>query len=80
MGATPDATADLVGTTRYNLAGQTIETRLPAAAAGGTAGDTLTTYYTATGSGNYVSAAQSGLVCSTGPAASRPAVTRCRSR
>jgi RHS repeat-associated protein len=60
---------DLVRTTRYNLAGQTIETRLPEAAAGGTAGDTITSYYTATGTGSCVSASQAGLECSTGPAA-----------
>ena len=68
MGATASAD-DLVRTTRYNLAGQTIETRLPEAAAGGAAGDTVTTYYTATGSGSCVSPAQAGLACSTGPAA-----------
>ncbi len=59
----------LVKTTRYNLSGQTIETRLPAGAAGGTAQSTLTSYYTATGSGGCVSPVWAGLVCSVGPAA-----------
>jgi RHS repeat-associated protein len=37
--------------TKYNPAGQVIETRQPKGAAGGTAGDTQTVYYSATGQG-----------------------------
>jgi RHS repeat-associated protein len=37
--------------TEYNAAGQVIEARQPKGAAGGTAGDTKTIYYSATGSG-----------------------------
>ena len=51
LGASPSA-ADLTTITRYNTAGQTIETRLPADAAGGDARSTLTSYYTATGTGS----------------------------
>jgi hypothetical protein len=59
---------NLTKITRYNAAGQTIETRLPGSA-GGDARSTVTNYYTATGSGSCVSAALAGLVCSSGPAA-----------
>jgi RHS repeat-associated protein len=68
MGATPSG-SDLVKITRYNSAGQVIETRLPAGQSGGDARSTVTTYYTATGTGSCLSAPQAGLLCSTGPTA-----------
>ena len=60
---------DLVTTTRYDNEGRTIETRLPAGPAGGDAHTTLTTYYTATGTGPCANPGEAGLVCQTGPAA-----------
>lgn len=69
MGAGPSS-ADLVKVTRYNAAGQTIETRLPGANPTGTdAHTTVTEYYTATGTGSCVDAGLAGLVCRVGPAA-----------
>jgi RHS repeat-associated protein len=59
---------NLTTITRYNNAGQTIDTRIPGSA-GGDAHSTITGYYTATGTGSCVSAALAGLVCSSGPAA-----------
>ncbi|MET3808736.1 RHS repeat-associated protein [Nakamurella sp. UYEF19] len=67
MSAAPSA-ADLVTTTRHNSAGQVIEQRLPAGN-GSDARSTLTSYYTATGTGTCVSPGLAGLVCSSGPAA-----------
>src|SRR5947209_10436673 len=61
--------ANIVTTTRYDPQGRTIETRMPSNTGGGTAGATLTSYYTATGSGGCVNAAEAGLVCQTQPAA-----------
>jgi RHS repeat-associated protein len=64
------ATPDIVHTTYYDLAGNTVEDRQPAANSTGTdAYTTLTTYYTATGSGGCVNASFTGLACTTGPAA-----------
>jgi RHS repeat-associated protein len=65
---------NLVAKTRYNDAGQVIESRAPMAGVDGSGvGDdahtTDITYYTATGSGACVSAPLAGLLCSTGPAA-----------
>jgi RHS repeat-associated protein len=58
---------------RYNSAGQIIETRLPAGASSNGVGTdaraTVTSYYTPTGSGPCVSVALAGLTCSVGPAA-----------
>ena len=69
MGPAPSS-ADLTTITRYNTAGQTIQTRLPAANAAGTdAHTTNTAYYTATGTGACVSATLAGLTCTVGPAA-----------
>jgi YD repeat-containing protein len=61
--------AGLVTTTRYNTAGQVIETRLPGGAAGGTSQSTVTSYFTATGSGGCVNPAFAGLACTFAPAA-----------
>ncbi|MDT0262980.1 RHS repeat-associated core domain-containing protein [Jatrophihabitans lederbergiae] len=69
MGPSADPSADLVRISRYNQAGQVIESRLPGAAAGGSAGDTVTSYYAPGASGACVSTALAGLLCSTGPAA-----------
>lgn len=60
---------DITTTTRYNPQGQVIESRMPSDPAGGTAGTTLTSYYTATGSGPCVNVAEAGQVCQTAPAA-----------
>lgn len=68
MGAAPSS-ADLTTITRYNSAGQTIETRLPVGSAGGDARSTITTYYTGTGTGPCSSPDLAGLPCTTGPAA-----------
>jgi RHS repeat-associated protein len=68
MGSSPSS-SDLTTTTRYNASGQTIETRLPANLSGGTAQSTLTTYFTATGSGSCVAPQSTGMLCSTSPAA-----------
>jgi YD repeat-containing protein len=68
MGSAPSS-SDLVKITRDNAAGQTIETRLPAATSTGTdPHTTVTTHYTATGTGPCVSPALAGLACSVGPA------------
>jgi RHS repeat-associated protein len=66
--------ANLVTSTRYNSVGQVIESRLPmggvdGSGVGNDAYTTDTSYYTATGTGGCVSAALTGLPCSTGPAA-----------
>jgi RHS repeat-associated protein len=54
----------------YNAAGQVVETRQPKGAAGGTAGDTQTVYYSATGSGECLGAPQyANLPCKVLPAA-----------
>lgn len=66
MGASPSS-ADLTTITRYNSAGQPIERRLPGGTAGGDARSTMTSYYTATGSGPCASPDQAGRVCTTGP-------------
>ena len=42
---------------------------MPSDPGGGTAGSTLTSYYTAAGSGPCVNAAEAGLICKTAPAA-----------
>ncbi|KJE21584.1 RHS repeat-associated core domain [Frankia torreyi] len=61
---------DIVRTTYYNAAGNPVEVRQPKANAGGTdAFTTVTSYFTATGSGGCVNASWTGLPCSTGPAA-----------
>jgi RHS repeat-associated protein len=72
MGASPSG-ADLITKTRYNPAGQTIQTRLPGAGDNGSgvptdARTTATTYYTAGASGTCVSYALAGLPCTIGPA------------
>jgi len=59
---------DLVTNTRYNDAGQTVQSWLPGSN-GNDARSTSTSYYTATGNGPCVSAALAGLTCSTGPTA-----------
>ncbi|MDQ2837803.1 MAG: hypothetical protein M3Y89_10365 [Actinomycetota bacterium] len=59
---------DLVTNTRYNDAGQTVQSWLPASS-GSDARSTSTSYYTATGTGGCVSPALAGLACSTGPTA-----------
>lgn len=66
---------NLLSCTRYNSAGQVIETRSPSgtngspcASPGGDAFSTATTYYTAGTTGTCVSNALAGLLCSTGPA------------
>jgi RHS repeat-associated protein len=59
---------DLVSNSRYNDAGQTVQSWLPAST-GNDARSTSTSYYTATGTGPCVSAALTGLTCSTGPTA-----------
>ncbi|CUU54840.1 RHS repeat-associated core domain-containing protein [Parafrankia irregularis] len=64
------STPDIVRTTYYNAAGNTVESRQPKANAAGTdAFTTVTTYYTATGSGSCVNASRTGLACTSGPAA-----------
>lgn len=68
MGSGPSS-SDLVTATRYDTSGRVIETRLPANPSGGTAQSTVTSYFTATGSGSCVSAKWAGLLCSTMPAA-----------
>lgn len=59
---------DLTSNTRYNDAGQVVQSWLPGST-GSDARSTSTTYYTATGTGSCVSAWMAGLVCSTGPTA-----------
>ena len=59
---------DLVSNTRYNDAGQTVQSWLPGST-GNDARSTSTSYYTATGAGPCVSPALAGLACSTGPTA-----------
>lgn len=68
MGANPSS-ADLVTITRYDSTGRPVETRLPGDATGTGPRTTLTSYYTATGTGSCISPTASGLVCSTSPAA-----------
>ncbi|MCL9760923.1 DNRLRE domain-containing protein [Frankia sp. AiPa1] len=64
------STPDIVRTTYYNAAGNTVESRQPEANAAGTdAFTTVTSYFTATGTGGCVNASWTGLPCSTGPAA-----------
>ena len=74
----PDGSDNTTTTVAYGIPisgssapnGKTIELRLPAASSsGGTAGATITSYYTATGTGPCVSVALAGMLCSTGPAA-----------
>ena len=66
----PGATPDIVKKTRYNPAGQTIETRMPSEPSGGGAGTSLTTYYTAGGTGTCGGKPHwAGLSCQTAPAA-----------
>jgi RHS repeat-associated protein len=60
--------SDLVANTRYNDAGQTVRSWLPAST-GADARSTSTSYYTAAGTGPCVSAALAGLTCTTGPTA-----------
>ncbi len=63
-------TPDIVKTTYYNAAGNVVESRQPKANNTGTdAYTTLTTYYTATGTGSCVNASWTGLACTSGPAA-----------
>ncbi|MGI8665151.1 MAG: RHS repeat-associated core domain-containing protein [Jatrophihabitans sp.] len=59
---------DLVTNSRFNDAGQTTQSWLPASS-GSDAKSTSTTYYTAGASGACVSYALAGLACSTGPTA-----------
>ena len=67
--ASAASSADLVAVTRYDPQGRVIETRLPGGMNGGDARSTLSTYYTATGTGGCVSAHQAGSLCKTAPAA-----------
>ena len=69
VGASASAANDLVTRTRYDANGRTTEQRLPNDANGSTRRTTLTSYYTASGSGSCVDATRVGLVCSTAPAA-----------
>jgi RHS repeat-associated protein len=62
-------TGNLVSITRYDAQGRVIETRMPANTGGGDAHSTLSTYYSATGTGGCVNAAEAGLLCQTAPAA-----------
>ncbi|MEO7259980.1 MAG: RHS repeat-associated core domain-containing protein [Jatrophihabitantaceae bacterium] len=57
---------DLISNTRYNDAGQTVQSWLPGST-GNDARATSTSYYTSTGPGPCVSAALTGLACATGP-------------
>src|SRR5206468_1676305 len=63
-----DGFANLVSTTRYDAQGHVIESRMPSNPAGGGAGTTLRSYYSGSGSGNCVSAAQAGWPCQSAPA------------
>ncbi|WP_243407460.1 DNRLRE domain-containing protein [Frankia canadensis] len=64
------STPDIVRTSYYNAAGNTVESRQPKANSAGTdAFTTVTSYYTATGSGACVNASWTGLACTSGPAA-----------
>ncbi|WP_255648979.1 DNRLRE domain-containing protein [Frankia sp. ArI3] len=64
------STPDIVRTTYYNAAGNVVESRQPkASSSGGDAYTTLTSYFTATGSGSCVNASWTGLACTEGPAA-----------
>lgn len=64
------ATPNIVRTTYYNDSGIPIEVRQPMANSTGTdAYTSVTTYFTATGSGSCVNASWAGLPCTTGPAA-----------
>ncbi|WP_277872761.1 DNRLRE domain-containing protein [Frankia sp. CcI49] len=64
------STPNIVRTTYYNTAGNPVEVWQPKANSTGTdAYTTVTSYYTATGSGSCVNASRTGLACTTGPAA-----------
>ncbi len=64
------STPDIVRTTYYNAAGNTVESRQPKANSAGTdAFTTVTSYFTATGTGGCVNASWTGLACTSGPAA-----------
>jgi RHS repeat-associated protein len=67
----PGATPDIVKQTRYNDAGQVIETRMPSDQTGTGAGTSLTTYYTATPGSTVCDgkAYWAGLACQTKPKA-----------
>ena len=66
----PGATPDIVKKTRYDSAGNVIETRMPSDTGGTGAGTSRTTYYTATGSGTCGAKPYwAGLTCQTFPAA-----------
>ncbi len=66
----PGATPDIVKKTRYNSAGQTIETRMPSDPTGVGAGTSRTTYYTAGGAAPCGGKPHwAGLTCQTFPAA-----------
>lgn len=59
--------------TRYNSRGQVTETRMPSDPDGTGAGTTLTSYYTATGTGRCAKASEAGLTCQEShPAAATP--------
>jgi RHS repeat-associated protein len=61
-----DSTKDIVTTTRYNAAGQAIESRMPSERTGGGAGTALTTYYGTGGTDPCGTKPQwVGLVCQT---------------
>ena len=59
---------DLVSSTRYNDAGQSVQSWLPAST-GSDAKSTSTSYYTAGSTGTCVATAFAGLACTTGPSA-----------
>jgi len=63
------STADIVTVTRYDAQSHVTETRMPANQNGGDAHATISTYFTATGSGTCVNLGEAGLLCQTGPAA-----------
>lgn len=65
----PGAIPDIVNKTRFNAAGQTIETRMPSEPSGGGPGTSITTYYTATGTGICGGKPHwAGLTCQDAPA------------
>jgi RHS repeat-associated protein len=76
--------ADLVAITRYNAAGQAIESRLPAGAAGGDAHSTVSTFYTTAANATYPACGgkpgQAGLLCRTDPAAQPASGANLRSK
>lgn len=53
--------------TKYDGAGRTVEVDLPHNASNAAARSTLTTYYSATGTGSCVDQSQAGLLCQTAP-------------